>query len=317
MKPYYQDNYVTLYHGDALAVLRRMEPESVDCIVTSPPYFGLRDYGEDGQIGAESSPTEYVETLRAVFAEALRVLAPDGTLWLNLGDSYSAKRSYQVTQSKAQQSEMSAPYDTTADRPAKNLLGVPWRVAFALQDDGWTLRSEIIWHKPNAMPQSVKDRPTTGHEHVFLLTKSPRYFYASDAIAEPLSPITVSDFKRRRATDNKGTHGDVRADLARDRADYIPANGRRNARTVWSINTQAFASGHFATFPEELPERCILAGCKPGGTVLDPFSGSGTTGLVAGKHGRKYVGVDLNSDYLDLSLQTRLQQPGLDLAGLA
>ena len=291
MTNYYQDDQVTLHHGDALDVLKTMDSESVDCIVTSPPYFGLRDYGVDRQIGAEASPAEFVETLRAVFTEARRVMADDGTLWLNLGDSY--------------------------DRKSKNLLGIPWRVAFALQDDGWILRSDIIWHKRTAMPESVKDRPTNAHEHLFLFAKSPRYYYDADAIAEPLSEVTVADIARRKTLNNKGTLGGVRADLGRSRSEYVRADGMRNSRDVWTIATQPFPGAHFATFPPELPERCIQAGCKPGGTVLDTFSGSGTTGMAAAKHGRRYVGIDLNHEYLDLSLRTRLQQPGLDLGSVS
>src|SRR5690554_3826584 len=165
--PYYTDDHVTLWHGDALDVLRDMPNSSVDSCVTSPPYFGLRDYGQSGQYGLEASPAEYVETMRTLFAEVRRVLADDGTLWLNLGDSYSAKRTYRVDQTKAQRSGKSQPYNTLGDRPAKNLLGIPWRVALALQDDGWILRNDIIWAKPNAMPESVRDRLSTRYEHVF------------------------------------------------------------------------------------------------------------------------------------------------------
>lgn len=286
MTIYYQDDRVTLHHGDALDVLKTMDSGSVDCIVTSPPYFGLRDYGVDGQIGAETSPAEFVAALAAVFREARRVLADDGTLWLNLGDSYQSTGGMEgvgpnakVGSTKRQATGRTRP---RSGLPSKNLLGIPWRVAFALQDDGWILRNDIIWHKPNAMPESVTDRLSTRHEHLFMLSKSPRYWFDLDPIRE----TTVT------------TH---------------PS---RNPGDVWTIPTQPFPGAHFATFPPALPERCIQAGCKPGGTVLDPFSGSGTTGLAAAKHGHRYVGVDLNHEYLDLSLRTRLQQPGLDLGSL-
>lgn len=303
--PYYSDDSVTLHLGDSLAVLRTMPDASVDCCVTSPPYFGLRDYGVDGQMGAESSPAEYVAGMRTLFAEVRRVLADDGTLWLNLGDSYSAKRTYQVDQSKAQRSRIDAPYDTLADRPAKNLLGIPWRTAFALQDDGWILRNSIIWHKPNAMPESVTDRLGTRYENVFMFSKRARYWFDLDAVRQEHAESTVAAASRARIPyAAPGQRPNLKTRGMND--------GGANPGDVWSINTQPFSDAHFAVFPLALPERCILAGCKSGGVVLDPFSGSGTTGLAAAKHGRRYVGIDLNAEYLDLSLRTRLAQPGLD-----
>ena len=282
---HYQDDTVVLHHGDALTVAREMADQSANCIVTSPPYFGLRDYGTDGQYGLERSPAEYVETMRTLFAELRRVLADDGTLWLNLGDSYYSGRGNPGPNSADEKQSARRGWVRPQDQcgvewsSPKNLLGIPWRVAFALQDDGWILRSEIIWAKRNFMPESVRDRPTRAHEHVFLLTKSPRYWYDADAIREE------SD----------------------------PSRPGRNARDVWSISAQPFPGAHFAVMPLALAERCIQAGCKPGGTVLDPFSGSGTTGLAAARHGRRYAGIDLNADYLDLSLRTRLAEPTLDL----
>ena len=310
--PYYQDESVTLWHGDAMAVLRTTPGASVDCCVTSPPYFGLRDYGVDGQLGAESSPAEYVENMRALFAEVRRVLADDGTLWLNLGDSYSGNATpggVSRTLEGASQQIASAGRMKSKHGKPKNLLGIPWRVALALQDDGWTLRNDIIWTKPNGMPNSVTDRLATKHEHVFLLAKSTRYWFDLDPIREPHAETTV-------------------AAASRARKPYAPPGQRPNTKTrgmndkganpgdVWSIATQPFSESHFAVMPLTLAERCILAGCKPGGVVLDPFSGSGTTGLAAAKHGRRYVGIDLNADYLDLSLRTRLAQPVLDLDGV-
>lgn len=279
--PYYQDDQVTLWHGDAAAVLRGLPTGSVDCIVTSPPYFGLRDYGVDGQIGAEASPAEFVSALVAVFREARRVLAKDGTVWLNLGDSYGH---------------------------GKQLLGIPWRVVFALQDDGWTLRNEVIWHKPNAMPESVTDRLSYKHEHVFLLTKCQRYHFDLDAIREPHEfAIAGSKGPGGGWADNQS-----RGSAATGKAHRYGNAGGKNPGDVWALTPDRFPGAHFATMPRALAERCIQAGCKPGGTVLDPFSGSGTTGLAAARHDRRYVGIDLNAEYLDLSLRTRLRDRTLD-----
>ncbi len=276
MRPYFTDDSTTLCHGDAATVLATLPDGSADCIVTSPPYLGLRDYGVAGQIGAESSPAEYVAALVAVFREARRVLVDDGTLWLNLGDSYDS---------------------------AKNLLGIPWRVAFALQDDGWILRNDIIWHKSNAMPESVTDRLSNHHEHLFMLSKSQRYWFDLDPIREPHE----STPDRAGGTALRGQKA-IRPSGPNSGA-Y--SEGGRNPGDVWTIASQPFGEAHFATMPPALAERCVRAGCKPGGTVLDPFSGSGTTGLAAARHGRRYVGIDLNREYLDLSLRTRLAQPSL------
>src|SRR5690625_1787526 len=256
--------------------------------------------------------------MRALFAEARRVLADDGTLWLNLGDSYQSSGGMEgvgpnakVGSTKRQATGRTRP---RSGLPAKNLLGIPWRVAFALQDDGWILRNDIIWAKPNGMPNTVTARLATKHEHIFLLTKSPRYWFDLDAIREPHSEASIARYAKpirfaHPSADNNGQRGQIDGG-------HTPERGV-NPGDVWTIATQPFSEAHFATFPPALPERCIQAGCKPGGTVLDPFSGSGTTGLAAAKHGRRYVGIDLNADYLDLSLRTRLQQPGLDLEGIA
>ena len=318
MTTYYQDAHVTLHHGDALGVLTDLPDRSVDCIVTSPPYFGLRDYGVDGQIGAEPSPGEFVAALVAVFREARRVLADDGTLWLNLGDSYVHKKASGPQGRDGERATRTFTADAAggwSGLPDKNLLGIPWRVALALQDDGWTLRNEIIWHKPNAMPESVADRLSNRHEHLFLLTKQPRYWFDLDPIREPRSEVSI-----KRATPHRSPAGKA----AREGLPYagiaspqtlalsqMMHDGGRNPGDVWTIATQPFTEAHFATMPPALAERCIQAGCRPGGTVLDPFSGSGTTGLAAARHGRRYVGIDLNADYLDLSLRTRLAQPSL------
>lgn len=333
MKPYYEDEQVTLYHGDSLAALRQFPDASVDCCVTSPPYFGLRDYGEEGQYGLEASPAEYVETMRAVFAEVRRVLADDGTLWLNLGDSYYSGRGNPEPNADDGKQPARRGWVRPVDRPSqpwgrpKSLLGIPWRVAFALQDDGWTLRNEIIWAKANAMPESVVDRLSCKHEHVFLFTKSRRYWFDIDPIREQYAVTSVARAKYGFAAGLEGgTNGKSNGPLrsAREAGKASGTNlrptGKRhtaanpngaNPGDVWTLPTQPFAEAHFAVMPQALAERAILAGCKPGGTVLDPFSGSGTTGLAASKHGRKYVGIDLNAEYLDLSLRTRLGQMAL------
>jgi len=275
-EPYYEDAGITLHHGDALDVARTLPDDLARTIVTSPPYYGLRDYGEDGQYGAEGTLAEYVDRMVALFRELRRVLADDGTLWLNLGDSYGT---------------------------GKNLLGVPWRVAFGLQDDGWILRSDIIWHKPNPMPESVTDRPTKAHEYLFLLAKSARYHYDADAIAEGAEKGAAGSLFHKGKT---AVHALGRASSAERVED-----GKRNKRTVWTVPTAPFPGSHFAVYPPELIRPCILAGSQVGDVVLDPFSGSGTTGQVAQFEGRRYVGIDLNRDYLDLSLRTRFQQPAL------
>ncbi|WP_280452271.1 DNA-methyltransferase [Nocardia cyriacigeorgica] len=316
--PYYADQGVTLYHGDALVTARELPTGAVDCIVTSPPYFGLRDYGEPGQYGQESSPAEYVETMRALFAELRRVLADDGTLWLNLGDSYAANsegcqrgrggwNTHQHAEAVVQPRSGMAP---------KNLLGIPWRVAFALQDDGWILRNAIVWNKPNAMPESVTDRVSSRYETVFLFAQSRRYWFDLDAIREQYDGDRPLARRARTGTTNKAnsvaTPWGVQTNMRATGEQHTAAHSLgRNPGDVWDIATQPFPGAHFAVMPTALAERCIQAGCKPGGAVLDPFSGSGTTGLAAARHGRRYIGVDLNADYLDLSLRTRLQQPSL------
>ncbi len=289
MTIFYRDDAVTLHHGDSLQVLQSLPDESVNCCVTSPPYYGLRDYGNEGQYGLEPTPAAYVETMRALFAEVRRVLAKDGTLWLNLGDSYA---------------------------PTKNLLGIPWRVAFALQDDGWILRNAIVWAKPNAMPEPVTDRLSTKHELIFMFSRSRKYWFDLDPIREAHTRegANVGGQPSLRAVavgpmDRGGKSQFERTAEQRNSTAFHPAG--RNPGDVWEIPTTPFPGAHFAVFPQEIPRRAILAGCKPGGTVLDPFSGSGTTGLVAGQIGRKYVGIDLSAEYLSMSLKTRLRQMSL------
>lgn len=258
--------------GDVRESLRSLPDGSVRCVVTSPPYWGLRDYGHDGQIGLEQTPEKYVREMVGVFREVWRVLADDGTLWLNLGDSYGS---------------------------GKQLVGIPWRVAFALQADGWYLRQDIIWAKPNPMPESVTDRCTKAHEYVFLLTKQPRYYYDNAAVLEPFA--NGGEWLGRDANAAK-----VKAGGNKDRGDKGArattgnANGR-NRRSIWTITTKPFKGAHFAVMPEALVEPCVLAGSAAGDTVLDPFSGSGTVGVVALRHGRNYIGCELNPEYADLS----------------
>ncbi|WP_100466686.1 DNA-methyltransferase [Mycobacteroides abscessus] len=310
---YYQDDSVTLHHGDALEVARTLSDESVNCIVTSPPYFGLRDYGSPMQWGLESSPSLYVARMRRLFSELHRVLADDGTLWLNLGDSYAsdpgngrgagstlAGRKHDVSGSPMPTSNTCKPGVAV---PRKNLLGIPWRVAFALQDDGWILRNAIVWSKPNAMPESVTDRLSKRYENVFLFSKSSRYWFDLDAVrVEYSGDRTPSRTARTGATNKRNSIATA----------WNAKAGSRNPGDVWVIPTQPFPEAHFAVMPLALAQHCVMAGCKPGGTVLDPFSGSATTGLAAQRLGRKYIGIDLNREYLDLSLRTRLQAVPLD-----
>jgi site-specific DNA-methyltransferase (cytosine-N4-specific) len=332
---YYSDDSVTLHHGDALAVLREMPDEAANAVVTSPPYFGLRDYGEPGQYGVEATPSEYVERIVDVFAEVRRVLSDDGTLWLNLGDTYASKANAGVSVGRTRRADRAElipnRVNTTAEAPYKSLLMLPERIVGSLINCGWILRNKIRWYKPNAMPESVTDRLSCRHEDLFLLTKSPNYWFDLDSIREPLlHPEALTKgivfggtnggegkvgASARRSGGNPSTYG----------AKYVEevpgqATGSRHTRTheqgrnpgdVWSVPTQPFSEAHFAVMPPRVAERCVLAGCRPGGVVLDPFCGSGTTGLVALRHGRRFVGVDLSAKFLDLALRTRLAQGAL------
>lgn len=297
---------VNIVIGDALEQLRVMPDESVHCIVTSPPYYGLRDYGIAGQIGLEPTPSEYVARLAAVFAEARRVLRDDGTLWLNLGDSYamstrgsSGKGEKQVTNKGTLLADRSSAIPLGLK--AKDLLGIPWRVAFALQADGWYLRQDIIWAKPNPMPESVTDRCTKAHEYVFLLSKSARYYFDNEAVKEQ----AVSDhpsgngFKRGARLSYQNADGTARGNDEQ----WHDVGGKRNRRSVWTVTPKPYKGAHFAVFPPDLIEPCIMAGSPVGGTVLDPFGGSGTTGLVAERHGRNAILIELNPQYAELARQ--------------
>ena len=298
--------------GDCRATLDQLPDGCVQTCVTSPPYFGLRDYGVDGQIGQETSPAAFVEALVTVFREVRRVLAADGTLWLNLGDSYTSggRQGHGATAGEKQQTNRGSNGVTDAKRPptpdglkAKDLMGIPWRVALALQADGWWLRSDIIWSKPNPMPESVTDRPTRAHEYVFLLTKSSKYFYDAAALREE-SAVPASKFIAATGANTAKLHATDGNDFrthARGGGGQLGSPGARNARTVWSITPEPFDGAHFATMPPELARRCILAGSRRGDVVLDPFAGAGTTALVAVGNGRRAIGCELNPEYADLA----------------
>lgn len=301
----------TLHCGDALTVLRSLPSQSVQCCVTSPPYFGLRDYGVDGQIGLEETPDEYVSKLVAVFREVRRVLKDDGTLWLNLGDSYAgggggnySKSSKQTSHGEHITNVRNRPdWLTACDLKPKDLIGIPWRVAFALQADGWYLRSDIIWSKPNCMPESVKDRPTKSHEYVFLLTTADRYFYDLDSIVEPAKMTSWSTKTRLDGCREQQGPKDSDEYMGNSRARVKQWSDpkTRNSRSVWEIATKPFRDAHFATMPVDLAERCVKAGSKEGDTVLDPFAGAGTTGVAASRLGRSFVGIELNPDYCKIA----------------
>jgi len=285
--------------GDCCQALSEMQAASARCCVTSPPYWGLRDYGVAGQLGMEPTPEEYVAKMVAVFRAVRRVLTDDGTLWLNLGDSYAANRSYQVTDNKHVAVGNDMPMRVPDGLKPKDLIGIPWRVAFALQADGWHLRSDVIWAKPNPMPESVTDRPTKSHEYVFLLSKSARYYYDADAIAEPAINAGAVVTNDAGKNSEMGKHGQTRGGFLKEGG--MTVGDTRNARTVWTITTKPFKGAHFATMPPELAERCIKAGSARGDTVLDPFAGAGTTLLVADRLGRNGVGIELNPTYAEMA----------------
>jgi DNA modification methylase len=369
-------------HADAISYLRTLPDGCVNCVVTSPPYFGLRDYGMAGQIGLEPTPGEYVAALVEVFREVRRVLRDDGVVWLNLGDSYAASGEKQTgRRDNGRKIGSGGPVPFTAGGekhtskvdtglPPKSLMGIPWRVAFGLQDDGWMLRADIIWAKTACMPESVTDRPTRSHEYIFLLAKGPKYWYDAAAVSEPTLDVSLARAMRGTGGDNKnvdGAPGQNKHSVHQPRkhGEGYPINTTRNRRTVWTITPANYADAHFATFPEAIPEICIKAGCpewccdqcgapwvaqvetvgtikrrwspndtakhgdnwrndngndtqnvkevtgyapsctcnagKRAGVVLDPFSGAGTTALVAKKLNRRYLGCDLNADYVEMA----------------
>lgn len=326
-----------ILQGDVRETLRALETGSVQTCVTSPPYFGLRDYGVSGQIGLEPTPAEYVEQMVAVFREVRRVLRDDGTLWLNLGDSYTGSASTGGTGKETDYTgKRSLPNKRAEGLKPKDLIGIPWRVAFALQADGWYLRQDVIWHKPNPMPESVRDRCTKSHEYLFLLSKSERYYWDAEAMQEPAvgglpgntthkhtSAYEAGDDRARTKAglvayaERQRSKRDSFKRGGSKRAEVIPGQSvgthrpdrpeseydvfTRNRRSVWTVATRPYKGAHFATFPPALIEPCILAGAPFNGLVLDPFTGSGTTAAVALQHGRRFIGCELNPDYIKLA----------------
>jgi len=275
---------IKILQGDCLQTLSSLEEKSVNTCVTSPPYWGLRDYGTDDQLGLEATPEKFVENLVNVFREVRRVLCDDGTIWLNLGDSYCA--SHKIKGLKQ-----------------KDIIGIPWRVAFALQADGWYLRQDIIWHKPNPMPESATDRCTKAHEYIFLLSKSSKYYYDNEVIREPIKPTTTGKASVRESGDSKTRskeHWGIPHEPKNVIREYEEIKGA-NKRSVWSIPVKGYQEAHFATYPPELIKPCILAGCPEGGTVLDPFGGSGTTAQVASNLNRNTILCELNPEYVELT----------------
>jgi site-specific DNA-methyltransferase (adenine-specific) len=301
--------------GDCIEQMSTLPDESVNCCVTSPPYFGLRDYGHDGQIGLEPTPDDFVAKLVDVFRQVHRVLRDDGTLWLNLGDSYASFRDAKCTPNTVGGGQKSMPSKGATNRSAatfkntaikhKDLIGIPWRVAFALQEDGWYLRQDIIWHKPNPMPESVKDRCTKAHEYIFLLSKSPRYYFDNEAIKEHAVYAGIPQ-SFDTPYKNKGRGSGKKPSGNEKKGSKPVVYDKKNRRSVWKVTTKPYKGAHFATFPPDLIEPCILAGCPQGGTVLDPFGGSGTTAGVAIKHDRSAILCELNEEYAALT-QERVQ----------
>ena len=302
-----------ILNGDCIEMMRTLKDQSVNCCVTSPPYYGLRDYGHDGQIGLEETPDAFVQKLVEVFREVKRVLRDDGTLWLNIGDSYSGSGKGPAGNLGNKHNERHLEHKTGGIIPdgtkPKDLIGIPWMVAFALRADGWYLRQDIIWHKPNPMPESVQDRCTKAHEYIFLLSKSSKYYYDIESIKEP-----VSETSKERLNQN------IESQIGSNRVPF-KTNGNmkavgnsdfRNKRSVWTVTTKPYSGAHFATFPTDLIRPCILAGCPKGGVVLDPFGGSGTTAAVANEENRNAILCELNPEYIPL-INQRLSkvQPSL------
>ena len=319
-----KENENRIICGDALETLKNFPDESINCSITSPPYYGLRDYHKKEQIGREKTVEEYLDRLINVFREVRRVLKKDGTCFIVIGDSYAG------TSSKKEQRDPKYPKGRNGQNPSitqkvlgyksKDLMGIPWRLAFALREDGWYLRSDIIWHKENAMPEACRDRPTRSYEHIFLLSKSPRYYYDYDSLAEPMKEVSKKRYVRGRSKENKYLNENSGAKIQKIneargygqyKGDNIPQF--RNKRDIWTINTTSFRGNHYAAFPPKLAEICMIAGCPKGGIILDPFIGSGTVGLIALLHNRKYIGIELNEEYVDLArkrIETEVKKLG-------
>ena len=319
-----KENENRIICGDALETLKNFPDESINCSITSPPYYGLRDYHKKEQIGREKTVEEYLDRLINVFREVRRVLKKDGTCFIVIGDSYAG------TSSKKEQRDPKYPKGRNGQNPSitqkvlgyksKDLIGIPWRLAFALREDGWYLRSDIIWHKENAMPEACKDRPTRSYEHIFLLSKSPRYYYDYDSLAEPMKEVSKKRYVRGRSKENKYLNENSGAKIQKIneargygqyKGDNIPQF--RNKRDIWTINTTFFRGNHYAAFPPKLAEICMITGCPKGGIILDPFIGSGTVGLIALLHNRKYIGIELNEEYVDLArkrIETEVKKLG-------
>lgn len=294
-----------IFCGNAVDVLRSFPAESVNMCVTSPPYYCLRDYGIEAQIGNEQTPYEYIQNLLLVFEEVKRVLKPDGTLWVNIADSYSGsgKGGWNKQISERNRNRLNPQYNPSCfNMPKlwhgikqKDMIGVPWLLAFSLRENGWYLRSDIIWHKKNCMPESVKDRPSKCYEHIFLLSKSSKYYYDYDAVKEPAAQSSILRYSRGVSDKTKYRDRKQGIFMPRDKTNF---SDMRNRRDVWSVAINAsHIPGHFAIYPEKLIEPCIMAGSAVGGVVLDPFFGSGTTGIVAMKNSRKFIGIDINPEY--------------------
>ena len=319
-----KENENRIICGDALETLKNFPDESINCSITSPPYYGLRDYHKKEQIGREKTVEEYLDRLINVFREVRRVLKKDGTCFIVIGDSYAG------TSIKKEQRDPKYPKGRNGQNPSitqkvlgyksKDLMGIPWRLAFALREDGWYLRSDIIWHKENAMPEACKDRPTRSYEHIFLLSKSPRYYYDYDSLAEPMKEVSKKRYVRGRSKENKYLNENSGAKIQKIneargygqyKGDNIPQF--RNKRDIWTINTTSFRGNHYAAFPPKLAEICMITGCPKGGIILDPFIGSGTVGLIALLHNRKYIGIELNEEYVDLArkrIETEVKKLG-------
>ncbi|SFE37310.1 DNA-methyltransferase [Peptostreptococcus sp. D1] len=308
------DNHInTIICRDALETLKNFPDESINCCITSPPYYGLRDYKSDGQIGREATVEEYLDRLVQVFRQVRRVLRKDGTCFIVIGDSYAGSGGR-----KGEYMDPKYPKGRNGQNPSitqkvlgyksKDLMGIPWRLAFALREDGWYLRSDIIWHKENAMPEACRDRPTRSYEHIFLLSKSPKYYYDFDAMAEPMKEVSKKRYMRGRSEYNKYLNEDAginvqKINKARKYGEYKGDNipQFRNKRDIWTINTISFRGEHYAAFPPKLAEICMIAGSPKGGLILDPFIGSGTVGFVALMQDRKYIGIELNEEYVSLA----------------